>query len=65
MTVSLVIEVPESLHQATQKFLDARPDWDQERLMQAAMSLFLMQMPDTADRIAASQLYMNAMLNEV
>ena len=42
-TLSLMIEIPEALHQSFLKFLDARPDWDQDRVMAAALSLFLLQ----------------------
>ncbi|MEM9116904.1 MAG: DUF2811 domain-containing protein [Cyanobacteria bacterium P01_F01_bin.56] len=41
--VSLLIEVPEPLHEALQDYLDAHPDWDQDRVFAAALSLFLMQ----------------------
>ena len=43
MTVSTVVELPESLHMAGQQYLETHPGWDQERMMQAALSLFLMQ----------------------
>jgi Protein of unknown function (DUF2811) len=38
-----MIEVPESLHQAFKSFLDRSPEWDQDRAMTAALSLFMMQ----------------------
>lgn len=42
-SISLFVEVPETLHQSFQAFLDSRPDWDQDRVMSAALSLFLLQ----------------------
>ncbi len=42
-TVSLEVDVPQSLHDAQQDFLRQHPDWDFERLMAAALALFLMQ----------------------
>jgi hypothetical protein len=41
--ISLFVEIPEALHQSFQTFLDTRPDWDQDRVMSAALSLFLLQ----------------------
>lgn len=41
--VSLLVEIPEALHQSFLTFLDTRPDWDQDRVMSAALSLFLLQ----------------------
>ncbi|MEM6518919.1 MAG: DUF2811 domain-containing protein [Cyanobacteria bacterium P01_C01_bin.70] len=42
-TVSLMVEVPESLHLSIQEYLNTHELWSQERVMQAALSLFLMQ----------------------
>ena len=42
-TVSLMIEIPETLHQSIQDYLNTHDLWSQERVMQAALSLFLMQ----------------------
>ncbi|MEM8544370.1 MAG: DUF2811 domain-containing protein [Cyanobacteria bacterium P01_H01_bin.119] len=42
-TVSLMVEVPESLHISIQDYLNTHELWSQERVMQAALSLFLMQ----------------------
>ena len=39
-TVSLMVEIPEDLHLSIQ---DAHELWSQERMMQAALSLFLLQ----------------------
>ncbi len=41
--VSLLVEVPENLHESVLGFLQGRPDWDQDRFFVAATALFLMQ----------------------
>lgn len=42
-TVSLMVEIPEILHISMQDYLATHDMWSQERIMQAALSLFLMQ----------------------
>ena len=42
-TVSLVVEIPEILHDSMQEFIEGHQNWSQERFMQASMSLHLMQ----------------------
>ncbi|MEO0870258.1 MAG: DUF2811 domain-containing protein [Cyanobacteria bacterium J06642_11] len=42
-TVSLMIEIPEALYLSIQEYLNTHELWSQERVMQAALSLFLMQ----------------------
>jgi hypothetical protein len=42
-TVSLLVEVPEILHESLRTYLEMRPDWDQDRVITAALSLFLLQ----------------------
>lgn len=51
--VCLMIEIPESLHGEVLSFLDRSPEWDQDRLFKAALSLFLMQNTGTKGRTAA------------
>lgn len=41
--VSVLAEIPEELHHALATFLETHPDWDQDRVFSAAMSLFLLQ----------------------
>ena len=43
VTVSLMVEIPETLHVSIQSYLDTHEMWSQERMMQAALSLFLLQ----------------------
>ncbi|MBW4654606.1 MAG: DUF2811 domain-containing protein [Kaiparowitsia implicata GSE-PSE-MK54-09C] len=42
-TVSILAEIPEDLHLSLQGYLDTHPDWDQDRVFIAALSLFLLQ----------------------
>ncbi|OLP15510.1 hypothetical protein BST81_25930 [Leptolyngbya sp. 'hensonii'] len=42
-TVSILAEIPESLHESLKSYLETHPDWDQDRIFTAALSLFLLQ----------------------
>lgn len=41
--VSMLSEIPEDLHNSLTDFLETHPDWDQDRVFSAAVSLFLLQ----------------------
>ena len=41
--VSILTEIPEELLGSLANFLDLHPDWDQDRVFAAALSLFLLQ----------------------
>ncbi len=41
--VSILAEIPEALHESLTGYLETHPDWDQDRLFAAALSLFLLQ----------------------
>lgn len=41
--VSILAEIPEELHLSMQGYLSGNPDWDQDRVFSAAISLFLLQ----------------------
>ena len=43
VTVSLMVEIPEDLYVSIQDYLETHEMWSQERMMQAALSLFLLQ----------------------
>lgn len=66
-TVSLLIEVPEALHEALANYLELRPDWDQDRVFTAALSLFLLQnrgtdsAPDKVHQRQASRIYLDTL----
>lgn len=51
-TVSILTEIPEELHQSLKGYLESHPDWDQDRVFSAALSLFLLQ-NSNGDRRAA------------
>lgn len=42
-TVSILTEIPEQLHESLKGYLETHPDWDQDRVFTAALSLFLLQ----------------------
>ena len=58
-TVSLMIEIPETLHQSMQDYLSTHELWSQERVMQAALSLFLMQ--NGVNQPQVNKLYLNSL----
>ncbi len=51
-TVSLVAKVPETLQESLKNYLESHPDWNQDRVLTAALCLFLLQNGDS-DRRAA------------
>ena len=46
--VSFIEDVPVYLNDAMRKYLDDHPNWDQHRLMQAAISGYLLEKGDTS-----------------
>jgi hypothetical protein len=66
-TISLLTEVPEVLHDGLKEFLEVRPDWDQDRVMTAALSLFLLQNRGTEAvptyQRQASRVYLDTLFN--
>ena len=58
-TVSLMVEIPEDLHLSIQEYLDTHELWSQERMMQAALSLFLMQ--NGVNRPCVNSLYLDSL----
>jgi hypothetical protein len=62
-TVSILAEIPEELHTALTRYLESHPDWDQDRLFAAALSLFLLQNGD-CDRRAA-RVYLDSLFKSV
>ncbi|HEY9618299.1 DUF2811 domain-containing protein [Pantanalinema rosaneae CENA516] len=58
-TVSILAEIPEALHESFTCYIESHPDWDQDRLFAAALSLFLLQNGD-CDRRAA-QVYLDTL----
>jgi predicted TPR repeat methyltransferase len=60
-TISILAEIPEDLHQTLRGYLATHPDWDQDRVFAAALSLFLMQNGE-CDRRAA-RVYLDTLFN--
>lgn len=42
-TISILAEIPEELHESLKNYLETHPEWDQDRVFSAALSLFLLQ----------------------
>ena len=59
MTITTEIEVPEELFEAFQEYLNTHDKWDQNRGMQAALSLFLLQ--NGSNRPAVNQIYLDSL----
>lgn len=51
--VSILTELPEALHTSLTHYLEQHPDWDQDQVLTAALSLFLLQNGD-CDRSTTS-----------
>jgi hypothetical protein len=60
--ISILAEIPEDLHETLKGYLESHPDWDQDRVFSAALSLFLMQNGD-CDRRAA-RVYLDTLFNK-
>ena len=65
-TVEVYIEIDEKIYECMQNFLASHPQWDRKMLIEASMSLFLMQnyhgiKPDNFR--ACSQTYLNYVCN--
>ena len=52
--------IPESLQQPIAAFLELRPDWDIDRLLESALSLFLLQNVGVHDR-AVARVYLDSL----
>ncbi len=61
-TISIWTEIPETLHESLQKYIETHPDWDQNRVLTAALSLFLLQNGDS-DRYAA-RIYLETLFQQ-
>jgi len=66
-SISLLVEIPEVLHESLRTYLEIRPDWDQDRVITAALSLFLLQnrgadsSPEKLNQRQASRIYLDAL----
>lgn len=57
--VSILAEIPEELYESLQRYLERFPDWDQDRVFSAAISLFLLQNGESDRR--ASRVYLDSL----
>ncbi|MBD2496697.1 DUF2811 domain-containing protein [Nostoc sp. FACHB-280] len=60
-TVSIFTEIPETLHECLQDYLQQHPGWDENRVLTAAVSLFLLQNADGDRRVA--QVYLETLFH--
>lgn len=60
--ISILAEIPEDLHETLKGYLESHPDWDQDRVFSAALSLFLIQNSE-CDRRAA-RVYLNTLFKQ-
>ena len=60
-TVSILAEIPEDLHDSLKGYLETHPNWDQDRVFAAALSLFLLQNGDNDRR--ASRVYLETLFH--
>ncbi|HEY9847418.1 MAG TPA: DUF2811 domain-containing protein [Candidatus Caenarcaniphilales bacterium] len=61
-TISILAEIPEDLHETLKGYLECHPDWDQDRVFAAALSLFLIQNGE-CDRRAA-RVYLDTLFRQ-
>lgn len=61
--ISMLSEIPEDLHQSLTVFLENHPEWDQDRVFSAAVSLFLLQ-NGKKDK-ATSRIYLDTLFEDV
>lgn len=61
-TVSIFTEIPETLHESLKNYLETHPDWDENRVLTAALSLFLLQNGDSDRR--AARVYLETLFHQ-
>lgn len=60
--ISIQANLHEDLHSALLSYLDTHPDWDQDRVLSASLSLFLMQYGSSDRRL--TQVYLNSLFSK-
>ncbi len=58
-TQNIFTTLPQTLHQSLNSYLEKHPNWDERRLITAAISLFLLQNADGDRRV--SQVYLETL----
>ncbi len=61
-TVPIFTEIPETLQESMNNYLENHPDWDQTRVLTAALSLFLLQNGETDRR--AARVYLETLFHQ-
>ncbi|MEO1684847.1 MAG: DUF2811 domain-containing protein [Cyanobacteria bacterium J06631_12] len=61
--MSVLAEIPEELHESLARFLETHPTWDQDRVYQAALSLFLLQNGQREGDQAPSRIYLDTLFD--
>jgi len=60
--ISVVSDIPEELFDSLQSYLESHPEWDQDRVFAAALSLFLLQNGDSDRR--AARVYLDTLFKQ-
>lgn len=63
VTISVLAEIPEELHESLKGFLDTHPAWDQDRVYSAALSLFLLQNGKKEGDRVPSRIYLDTLFD--
>jgi hypothetical protein len=70
LSVSILTEIPEELHESLQRYLEAHPNWDQDRVFAAALSLFLLENekgqldPQSQNYFSCARVYLETLLQQ-
>ncbi|MFZ4666442.1 MAG: DUF2811 domain-containing protein [Prochlorotrichaceae cyanobacterium] len=60
--VSILADIPEELYESLKCYLETHPEWDQDRIFAAALSLFLLQNGDSDRR--AARVYLDTLFQK-
>jgi hypothetical protein len=60
-TVKILAGLPDTLHDSLNNYLEKHPDWDEKRMLTAAISLFLLQ--NTNGNAAVAQVYLETLFD--
>lgn len=59
-TTTVLTEIPEELNLRLKEYLERHPDWDKDRAMVAALSLFLLQDGNCPNQPEIGKIYLDA-----
>ena len=60
--VSMLTEIPEDLYESLKSYLENHPEWDQDRVFAASLSLFLLQNGENDRR--AARVYLDILFHK-